>query len=224
MRISRQQLPVKIMIDQKQLQNVESFKYLGSLLTNNERCTCEIKCRIAMATAAFNKKRTLFTSTLDLDLRKKLLKCYIWNIALYSAETWTLRTVDQKHLESFEVWRWRRTEKISWIDHVRNEEVLLRVKEQRNILHKISKRKPNWIGHILRRNCLLQRVIEGKIQGGIEVTGRQGRRRRKLLDNLKERRGYSHLKEKGLDRSMWRACFGRGFGPVVRQTTKCMIT
>ena len=91
-------------------------------------------------------------------------------------------------------------EKISWTDHVRNEEVLLRVKEQRNILHEIRKRKANWIGHILRRNCLLQGVIEEKIQGGIEVTGRQGRRRRKLLDNLKERRGYSPFKEDVLDR------------------------
>jgi hypothetical protein len=62
-------------------------------------------------------------------------------------------------------------EKISWTDHMRNEEVLLRVKEQRNILHEISKRKANWIGHILRRNCFLQQVIEGKIKGGIEVTG-----------------------------------------------------
>ena len=86
-------------------------------------------------------------------------------------------------------------EKISWTDLVRNEEVLLRVKEQRNILHEIRKRKANWIGHILRRNCLLQRVIEGEIKGRIEVTGKQGRRRRKLLDDLKERRGYSHLKE-----------------------------
>ena len=110
-------------------------------------------------------------------------------------------------------------EKISSTDHVRNEEVLLRVKEQRNILHEIRKRKANWMGHILRRNCLLQRVIEGKIKGGIEVTGRRGRKRRKLLDELKERRGYSQLKEEALDRTMWRARFGRGFGPVVRQTT-----
>jgi len=111
-------------------------------------------------------------------------------------------------------------EKISWTDNVRNEDVLLRVKEQRNILHETCKRKANWIGHILRRNCLLQRVIEGKIQGGIEVTGRRGRRRGKQLDDLKERRGYSHSKEEALDRTMWRARFGRGFGPVVRQTTK----
>jgi len=103
---------------------------------------------------------------------------------------------------------------------VRNEEVLLRVKEQRNILHAISKRKANWIGHILRRNCLLQQVIKGKIKWGIEVKGRRGRRLRKLLDVLKARKGCSHLKEEAVDRTMWRARFGRGFGPVVRQTTK----
>ena len=66
------------MIDQKQLENVESFKYLGSILTNDGRCTCEIKCRTAMAKAVFNKNRALFTSTLDLELRKKLVNCYIW--------------------------------------------------------------------------------------------------------------------------------------------------
>jgi len=79
-------------------------------------------------------------------------------------------------------------EKTSWTDHVRNEEVLLRVKDQRNILHEISKRKANWIGHIFCRNCLLQRVIEGKIKKEIEVRGRRGRRRRKLLNDLIWRR------------------------------------
>jgi len=68
--------------------------------------------------------------------------------------------------------------------------------------------------------CLLQRVIEGRLKGGIEVTERQGRRCRKLLDNLKERRGYSHLKEEALDHTMWTAHFGTGFGPVIGQTTK----
>jgi hypothetical protein len=111
-------------------------------------------------------------------------------------------------------------EKISWTDHVRNEDVLLTVKEHRNTLHEIRKRKANWIGHILCRNCLLQRVIKGKIKGGIEVTGKRRRRRRKLLNDLKERRGYSHLKEEVLNPTMWRARFGRGFRPVVRQTTK----
>ena len=113
-------------------------------------------------------------------------------------------------------------EKIGWTDHVGNEEVLLRVDEQRNILHEIRKRKANWIGHILRRNCLLKQVIEGKIKGEMEVTRRRGKRRRKLLDDLKDRRGYSHLKEEALDRTMWRHRFGGGFGPVVRQNNEWM--
>jgi hypothetical protein len=74
-----------------------------------------------MAKAAFNKKKNLFTSILDLNLRKKLVKCYIRSIALYRAETWTFRKVDQKYLESFEMWCWRRMEKISRTDRVRNE-------------------------------------------------------------------------------------------------------
>jgi hypothetical protein len=92
-------------------------------------------------------------------------------------------------------------EKISWTYHARYEELLLRVKEQRNILHEISKRQAEWIGHILHRNRLLQQVIEGKIKGRIEVTRRRGRRRRKLLDEIKERKGYSHLKVETLDRN-----------------------
>ena len=143
------------------------------------------------------------------------MRCYVWSIALYGAETWTFRATDQKHLESFELWCWRRMEKIIWTDHVINEEVLLRVNEQRNILHEIIKGKVNWIGHILCRNCLLKQVIEGKIKGQIEVTRRQGRRRKKLLDDLKVRRGYCEFKEEALDRTMWRNRFARGFGPVV---------
>ena len=101
-----------------------------------------------------------------------------------------------------------------------NGEALLRVNEQRDILHEISKWKANWIGHILRRNCLLQRATEGNKKVGIEVTGRRGRRRRKLLDDLKDRRGYSYLKEEALYRPKCRTRFGRGFVPVVIQTTK----
>ena len=137
---------------------------MGSMLTNDGRCTCEMKSRIAMAKAAFNKRKTLFTNTLELNLRKNLVKCYICSTAFYGAETWTLRAVDKKQLESFEMWCWRRMEKTSWADHVRNEEVLLQVNERRNILHAIRKRKANWIGHILRRNCLIRQVIEGKIE------------------------------------------------------------
>jgi hypothetical protein len=94
------------------------------------------------------------------------------SIALYGAETWTLRKVDHKYLESSEMWCWRRMEKIIWTDRVINEEVLYRVKEKRNIVHTIKRRKANWIGHVLLTNCLLKHVIEGKLQGRIQIKER----------------------------------------------------
>jgi hypothetical protein len=111
---------------------------------------------------------------------------------------------------------------VSWTDNVRNEEVLLRVKEQRKILHDTTKRTADSIGHILRRNCLLQRTIEKKIKGGIEVTWRRGRRRRNLLDYF--RKGEDTLIWR---RKLWIALCGElaleeVFRPVVRQTTKWM--
>jgi hypothetical protein len=132
----------------------------------------------------------LFTSKLDLNLRKKLVKCYIWSIALYGAETWTLRKVNQKYLGSCEMWCWRRMEKISWTDRLKSVEVLHTDKEERNILHTITGRKEGrkakWIGHSLLRNCLLKHVIERKIEG----TERRERRRKQLLDDLKKTRRY----------------------------------
>jgi hypothetical protein len=111
-------------------------------------------------------------------------------------------------------------EKISWTDRVRNEEVLHRIKEERNILHTIKRRKANWIDHILRRNCLLKHAIEGKLEGRIEMTGRREKSRKQLLDDLKEKRRYWKLKEEALDRTLWRTRFGSDYGPVVRQTTE----
>ena len=103
MTISRQPFPVQIMIDQKQTENVDYLNHLGSRITNDARRTHEIKSRIAMAKAAFNRKKILFTSKLD-SIRKKLVKCYIRSIALYCAETLTLQKENQKYLKSFEMY------------------------------------------------------------------------------------------------------------------------
>jgi hypothetical protein len=109
---------------------------------------------------------------------------------------------------------------ISWTDRASNEKVLHRVKEERNILHTIQRRKANWIGHIWRRNCLLKHVIEEKLQRRIEMAGRRGRRLKQLLDDLKEKRRCWKLKKEALDRTLWRTRYGRDYGPVVRQTTE----
>ena len=100
------------------------------------------------------------TSKLNTELKKKLVRCYVWSIALYGSETWTLRKLKQKYLERFDMWCWRRMEKIKWSEKVTNEQVLERVGEKSTLLNNILHRKTNWIGHILRRNCLLHDAIE----------------------------------------------------------------
>ena len=161
-----------------------------------------------MEKAAFKRKKNDFTSKSDFNLRKKLVKFYIWSIALHGAETWTLRKVDQKYLESFGRWCYRRMEKISWTDHVRNEEVLQGVKEQRSILQTIKKQKANCTGQVLHRNCLATQRSWRKDTGKIEATERREGRRKQLLDDLKQKRGYSELKQEVPDphslHSLWK--------------------
>jgi hypothetical protein len=103
MRISKQPFPVQAMIDKKQLDNVEYSSWLDRLITSDERCTHEVKSRIAMAKGEFSKKKIHSTSKLDLQLRKKLVKCCLWSVAFYGTETLTLQKIVQKCLGSFEM-------------------------------------------------------------------------------------------------------------------------
>ena len=100
------------------------------------------------------------------------------------------------------MWCWRKMEKIKWSEKVTNEQVLDRIGEKRTLLNNILRRKANWIGHILRRNCLLHDAIEGQMT---EVKG-VGRRRTQFLDYLRNRR-YWGLKEEAEDRKRWRRQF-----------------
>jgi len=86
----------------------------------------------------------------------------------------------------------------------------------------LKRRKVNWICHILRGNCFLKNVIEGKIEGRKEVTRRKRRRHKQLLDDLKQKRGYCRLIEEAVDRTLWKTCFGRNCGPIARQTKERM--
>jgi hypothetical protein len=152
----------------------------------------EIKLRIAMEKAVFNKMETPLTGKLGVNLNKKVLQRHIRGLALCGAEE-------------------------GWGNLVGNAEVLHRAKEEGNILHTIKIKKAKRIGHILRRNLLLKHVVEGKIEGRIGVTGRRGRRRKQLLDSLGKRDVGWELKDEALGRTLWRTGLGIGYG-VVRQT------
>ena len=96
-------------------------------------------------------------------LHTVLMKWYVCGVASYSDETWTLRKIDQKYFESFEMWCWKTKEMIILTDRVKHEEVLYRVNEEMSILRTRKWRKTNWIGHTFRWNRLLKNVIEEKV-------------------------------------------------------------
>jgi hypothetical protein len=133
---------------------------------------------------------------------KKLIKYDIWSVAVFGTENWTLRKIGQKYLESFEMWRWRRMDKVSCADRVRNEEVLHRVKKDWSILSTVhvTRRKANWVRHVMRMNCLLKNVFEGKIEG----MRRRGRRHKQPLDECKANKRYWNLKFRCLAKSLWK--------------------
>ena len=97
----------------------DSFKYLGCNISSNMNCCQEVKQRIAMVKVAFNRKRSIFCGPLEKELRKRLVKCFVWSVVLYGAETWTLLRNEQKQLEAFEMWVWRRMERVKWTDKLK---------------------------------------------------------------------------------------------------------
>ncbi|KAI5718355.1 hypothetical protein M8J77_019970 [Diaphorina citri] len=154
-----------------------------------------------MGKIAFEKVKDLLTTRrIPLKLRKRFAKCYVWSVVLYGAETWTMRKKEEKYLESFEMWVWRRLEGIKWSDRVRNEEVLRRVDEKREILRTIVNRKRSWLGHILRRNCLQRRIMEGELRGKRSI----GRKRFGMLRDVLNGRTFKQMKEDAQDREKWR--------------------
>ena len=179
---------------------------MGGLITNEARCTREIKSSITVTKAAFNKKRAIFTTQFDLNFWKKLIKCYVWSTPLYGAETWTLRDVDRN---TPKVLRCGAGEgRRRWVGMVVWDKKCY-IDSRRTGIFRIC--------HIFRRNYLIKHVIEGNLEGRTEVKGGRRRWRKLLLDDLKETKGYWKLKEKALDRILRRTRFGYGYGPFVRQ-------
>ena len=149
-----------------------------------------------MAKEAFNRKRSILCGPLEKELRKRL----VWSVVLYDAETWTLRRNEQKQLEAFEMWVWRRMKRVKWTDKIKNVVVLERVGEVSTVLEVIRKRKRNWLGHWLRRNCLLKDALEGMVNGK-KV---RGRRRYQMIENIMINGLYEDTKRKAEKRVEWR--------------------
>jgi len=195
---------VSIVIDGQLVEQVNKFQYLGSMMTEDGRCTTEVKRRIAMAKDAFSKRKELLSRNMSRAVRKKIIKTVVWSVALYGSETWALKKDEIQRLNALEMWIWRRMEKVSYKDRKTNEEVLDIVGEKRSLIKTIVRRKKNWIGHILRGEGLLKDVIEGRMEGKPP----RGRKRIGMIDDLKEE-SYQDMKRRAENRVSWRSWIPR---------------
>ncbi|XP_069973546.1 uncharacterized protein [Penaeus vannamei] len=162
-------------------EQVENFGYLGSILTQECRCSSDIKTRIPLAKKSFSDMSNTFTNNkLGIETKKRMMKCYIWSILTYGCESWTLSKQDESRLEAMEMWIYRPMKKISWIEKKTNKQVLEMVGEERNLLKTIRQGQLRFVGHITREDSIEKLSLEGRAEG----CRSRGRQRQDFLQGL----------------------------------------
>ena len=193
-----------ICIKGENLNCVDSFKYLGSIISDDGRCTKEIKSRIAQAKQAFNALRNvLCNKNMSFLIREKVLLCYVWSILLYGCESWTMNKDLRRNVEAFEMWCLRRMQRISYTAHKTNAEVLMQTYQERKLFRTIIERQLSFFGHIVRKEKNEFLAISGKIIG----KRGKGRQRSTLFKQLKEFTGIQDNREllnSARNRDVWR--------------------
>ena len=164
----KENIECKIKVEGKDLEQVHEYKYLGSWITDDGRCEEEVRRRIGKAKSDFWKFKEFLRSNINLNLKKRLLKTYIFSVVGYASEAWTFSKKITDKLHAFEMWCYRRLLKISWTEKVTNIEVLKRMGNKKTLVEDLMKRKMRFAGHVMRGssgqlpNLVLEGVIEGK--------------------------------------------------------------
>ena len=170
-----------IFLDGEKLEQTNQFDYLGSFVTSDCRCDKEIRRRIVLAKKAFiEKKSILADKKLNIKLRTRLLKCYVWSVLLYGCESWTISSSCRKKLEAVEMWCYRRMMRMSWVKRISNEQILEMVGMERSLVMTIRKRQLRFVGHVERKGGLEKLALEGKIKGKRQ----RGRKRLDFMEGL----------------------------------------
>ena len=201
----RERLMVNLNIEGAALYQVDKFRYLGSLVSEDGRCDDEIRARIGMAKSDFGSMRRILTNmSLGGQLRLRLLRCYVWSGLMYGCESWNISTEMQKKLEATEMWFLRRMWRVPWTARRSNVEVLRMAGTSRMLLSTIRKRQLKYLGHVLRGRSLEKDCLLGMIEG----TRARGRQRRKYMDAINTLVGRGCIGEVvrlAGDREGWRA-------------------
>lgn len=174
-----------LLVDGTPLEKVNKYTYLGTNINDNWDHSVEIRTRIEKARTAFIRMKKVFTShDLQLTTKIRLLRCYVFSTLFYGVESWTLTEASSIKLEAFEMWLYRRIQRIPWTERITNTEVLRRMGKEKEVLNTVKTRKLQYLGHIMRnesRYVLLQKILQGKVYGARGV----GRRRISWLKNLR---------------------------------------
>ena len=181
------------------LEQVTSFRYLGALISEDGRCIQDVTGRVVIGKEAFSKRKELLTKSLDLGIRKRMVKVLVWPAVLSGCETWTMRKEEMDRLKAFEMWVWGRMSEVIWTDRKMNEEILGLMGEERNMIRTIWERKRNWIGHIARGDGLMKLELEGRLKG----KRMRGRPTMGMVDDLVEE-SYGAMKRRTENRDDWR--------------------
>ena len=194
---------IRITVAGQNLEQVNQFTYLGSVISDDGKCEVEIRRRISQAKLAFLRLGDLLRRDINLRLKTRFLRCFVWSRLLYGTEAWTLSADTQRKLDAFEMWCYRKMLRISYIDRVSNVEVLRRMSTHRQLLDIHRRRKLAYFGHVVRGEGKLVEIVMGKIAGR-RVKGRQ---RLGWLDDVKRWVGGLTLREvvdAARDRTRWR--------------------
>ena len=193
---------VEIQVNGEVLEQVDTFKYLGTQIKDDLKTDKELETRENLARSKFCSLHKILTSKrLKMSTRLNILKCYIFSIYCYGCEAWTLTKILERKIEVFEMWCLRMMGKFKWSDLIPNEEVLKKLKTKRSLLFNIKQRKLKYFGHIKRRANILTTVLEGRLQG----KRTQGRPRNTWFSNIKEWTGRKggECTRLAADRNLW---------------------
>ena len=175
---------VNLVINQRTIERVKQYPYLGTIINENWDNSQEVKFRIGKARSFFQKMSAVFKShNLTLGTKIRLLHCYVYSVLLYGVETWTLNKNTEKKLEASELWLYRCILRIPWIKKVTNLEVMRRMNTTPQLIKIVKCRQLQYLGHIMRntkRYDLLQKILQGKINS----KRGPGRRRISWFDNI----------------------------------------
>ena len=192
---------ISITVNKIKIGQVQHFNYLGSWITTDGRCGKEIRRRINLSKRSFNSIKNIFRDRqLSIQLKTRLLICFVWPVLIYGCETWTITSMTRKNLEAAEMWFYLRILRIPWTANQTNVLVLERMGQERKLLCCIEQRQLKFLSHVIRKGELEDLALSGRIPGKCA----RGAQRFTFINNFKGLcKNHGKLWETACNKTQW---------------------